>query len=329
MQARPEARGVPWWRRTLAALLASAALLAVVEGYVLSHRLRRVDLALASSAPGASTYLLVGTDDRGDLGGFRRPGAFGDPGATPGRRADALIVVRVPEHGRPLAVTIPRDLVVVGDRRVPVRLALVRLEGLQALVTALCRNFGLAPDHVVEISFAGLREVVDALGGVEIDEPAPARDAYTALDVPAGRRRVDGEVAVSYVRSRHMEHLVGGRWVPDADGSAGREQRQRDVLGRLGRSARSTLAHPVAAQRLAWQGTGALTVSRSTGLVDLARLGVALGRAEDLRLPVDRHDGDVPWARLRPGARALLERIAPVAGAHHPSACPASTPSGP
>lgn len=322
MRDRCDGSGAVWWRWALTASLAVLVTVVVVEGYALSHRLHRVDLTLAPTDHSATTYLLVGTDDRRDLGAFRRPEAFGAPSRTPGRRADVIMLVRVPRRGRPASVAIPRDLVVIGERHGPVRLTLLRLGGLQPLVTALCRSLGVAPDHVVETSFDGLRGMVDAVGGVLIDEPAPARDAFTQLNVPAGRRRIDGETAVAYVRSRHMEHLIDGRWVADREGAAGRERRQRHVLGQLGRAARSVLTRPVAAQRLAWTTMGSLTVSRSTGLVDLARLGLALARAENVTLPVERHDGVVPWARLEPEGRRLLERFAPPAGVTRRSSCP-------
>ncbi|MCC6339512.1 MAG: LCP family protein [Acidimicrobiia bacterium] len=324
MRNRGREAALPLWRRTLLALLAAAALLALAEGYLLSHRLDRVDLDLARTGDGATTYLVVGTDSRAALGGFRRPDAFGPPGATPDRRADVIMVVRVPRRGRPTSVSIPRDLVVVGERGSPTRLTLVRQGGMQPLLTTLCLDLGVAPDHVVEISFTGLRDIVDALGGLVIDEPAPARDGYSQFSVPGGRRRIDGEMAVAYVRSRHMEHLIGGRWTPDLDGAAGRERRQSEVLVQLGRGARTALTNPVTAQRLAWRTTGGLTVSRSAGLVDLVRLGIALGRAETLRLAVERHDGEVPWARLTPAGRSLLERIAPPARASRGSGCPGS-----
>lgn len=321
MRNRDEGPGLPWWRRAAAATMALLVLGMVAEGYVLSHRLHRVDLDLPGSGNRGTTFLVVGTDERSGLGGFRLPEAFGPPRATPGARADVITVVRVPGRGRPVSMSIPRDLIVV-DRRRPARLALTRLRGLQPLVDALCRNLGVAPDHVVEITFAGLRRLVDAAGGMVIDEPHPARDRYTMFSVLAGRRRVDGEVAVSYVRSRHMEHLVGGRWVPDRQGVAGRERRQRELLDQLGRSARSATRNPLRAQRLAWEGTGALTVSRPTGLADLVRLGTALGRAEDLELPVERHDGAVPWAKLAPRADAVLERVAPTGTDGRATTCP-------
>ncbi len=78
---------------------------------------------------------------------------------------------------------------------------------------------GVRIDHVVEIDFAGLVQVVDALGGVEMNvEPADAPNYYdesgvTSIHKPyryfeAGVNFLNGEEALDYVRQRY-QYLQG------------------------------------------------------------------------------------------------------------------------
>ncbi|RKN11468.1 LytR family transcriptional regulator [Streptomyces radicis] len=83
---------------------------------------------------------------------------------------------------------------------------------------------GIRVDHHLVIGFEGFADVVDAVGGVEVELEEAERDPNVGHDLPAGRHRLDGEQALAYVRARVF---VG-------DGSdLNRLARQQEFLGRL------------------------------------------------------------------------------------------------
>ena len=87
-------------------------------------------------------------------------------------------------------------------------------------------NFGVPLQRYAVIDFEGFKEIVDAVGGVDIDVPQeivdeeyPTPDYRTeVLKIPAGRVHMDGELALKYVRTRH------------GDSDFGRLQRQQQVM---------------------------------------------------------------------------------------------------
>jgi LCP family protein required for cell wall assembly len=62
---------------------------------------------------------------------------------------------------------------------------------------------GLPIDHFVVLDFNGFKKTIDALGGVEVCLTRPLQDSKSGVDLPAGRTRVGGEEALSFVRVRH------------------------------------------------------------------------------------------------------------------------------
>ena len=122
------------------------------------------------------------------------------------------------------------------------------------------------------IGLQGVRDVVDAAGGIEIDVERPIHDdAYptddygtTVVDIPAGRQHMDGETALRYARTRHQ------------DSDFGRMARQQQVMVAV----RSKLLRPTNWWRLP---AVLAAVQRATktdlGPLDLAALAFAVGSA--------------------------------------------------
>lgn len=130
-------------------------------------------------------------------------------------------------------LSIPRDTRVQipgfeGYHRINVAHALARNpdEGPQLVVRTVEELLGVSIDYWVRIDYQGFVEIVDAIGGVEIDIPAPMKYTDTAqglyIDLPAGRQRLNGEQALQYVRYRNdglgdvslvdpANHEYGGR----------------------------------------------------------------------------------------------------------------------
>jgi LCP family protein required for cell wall assembly len=86
-----------------------------------------------------------------------------------------------------------------------------RQRGYRALMGALSALYGLDIEHYVSVDLNGFRGAVNSLGGVVVDVPGPLLDrAYSASDgrgnlklyVPPGIRRMNGQEALAYARSR-------------------------------------------------------------------------------------------------------------------------------
>ncbi len=83
--------------------------------------------------------------------------------------------------------------------------------GIQNTVDALVNYLGISINNYVEINFQSLVSIVDAIGGIDINNPY-AFSAYTIEewkgDFPGGNIHMDGVMTLAYVRERHS--LVSG-----------------------------------------------------------------------------------------------------------------------
>jgi LCP family protein required for cell wall assembly len=154
---------------------------------------------------GPHNVLLVGSDSRAGLTKKEQR----ELGANPveGQRADTLILAHVdPESGRITMVQFPRDLYVPildeGEARINSALE----DGHDHLVRTVANLTGLSIHHYVQVNIAGFKEVVDALGGVDIciTDPIPF-DEQTGIEITAeelGMVHFDGALALRFVRTR-------------------------------------------------------------------------------------------------------------------------------
>lgn len=98
--------------------------------------------------------------------------------------------------------------------------------GLTRLTDTLKLNFGIQVDHSVEIDFAGFKEIVDALGGVDVEltaaEAKHLNSQYGWGDrLSEGLHHLNGEETLAYARIRKI------------DSDFYRSNRQRIVLEKL------------------------------------------------------------------------------------------------
>lgn len=165
------------------------------------------------------------------LGVDTRPSDSGPP------RSDTIIVVRIdPEEQRVDMFSIPRDLLVAipgfstGEK---VNAAFPWGEastleggGPRLVMDTIELNFGIHIDYFASVDIAGLERIIDTIGGVIIDVPAPLKDdqyptydyGYTRAFFTTGLQRMDGVRAVQYSRTRH------------SDGDFNRSARQQQLL---------------------------------------------------------------------------------------------------
>ncbi|HEY3485205.1 MAG TPA: LCP family protein, partial [Ilumatobacteraceae bacterium] len=188
--------------------------------------------------PDAKNFLITGADNNACIDpDSPYAGAFEDR-SNIGERSDTIMVWRVNPTTRQVAVlSFPRDLYVdIGGRNNRINAAYLRDEP-DRLIETIGANFGIPIDHYVQVDFCAFKQLVDAVGGVEVPFDYPARDPNTGLDVPTtGCFNFTGDHALAYVRSRYYEYEDppgSGNWKKDPTSDLGRISRQQDFLRRV------------------------------------------------------------------------------------------------
>jgi polyisoprenyl-teichoic acid--peptidoglycan teichoic acid transferase len=205
------------------------------------ERLPRVELGGAlfesTGSGGVENYLIVGVDSASRLDPDD-PVRIGRSGEL---KTDTIMILRIdPGTKDAKLLSLPRDLWVplAGTGYSRKINAAVEVGGPQMLVRTIAENFRIEANHYVEVDFAAFRELVDAIDGVDVYIPFPARDEETGLDQRrAGCVTLDPVQALAYVRSRHYEQLIDGDWELDPSADFGRIDRQQDFIVRALRKA--------------------------------------------------------------------------------------------
>lgn len=303
---RSMSRGQRWVIAILALLVVLAAL-AVGAVFLADFRMQDAG-TLDSLAAGEGTFLVVGSDSRENLPDDLE-GNFGDFG---GARADVVMLMQVVDD-RIQLLSIPRDLKVEipgqGTNKVNAAYA---IGGPDLLVATVAQATGIPVNHYLEVNFGGFADIVDALGGIELDFPAPARDLKSGLQVDeAGTQVVDGATALAYARSRSYEELRDGEWQSVSGGDIERTGRQREVLLEILDKASSPTGmarSPLVLNQV----TGNLTGDSTVTPLLLVRMGWAFRSAaetEAITLPVvgSTENGVSYVVRDEPRATEVLE----------------------
>jgi LCP family protein required for cell wall assembly len=206
---------------------------------------------------GPANFLLIGSDTRAFVQTPDQRQAFGPQDTT--QHSDTLMVVHVdPGQQTGYLVSFPRDLVVdipgMGKQKINAAYDV----GPQKVIDTLAQDFNVPIQHYFQVDFESFQGIVDAMGGVQIYIPAPARDAESGFEfIPfnfhPGCFLLDGGQALAYARSRTMEEYIDGRWqvtgqdAPDLH----RIERQQTFLRRLGAQAfKQSVNDPLAANKI-------------------------------------------------------------------------------
>ena len=157
--------------------------------------------------PGGFNILIVGDDTRagqGNIGG----GINADQGAL----NDVTILLHVSaDHKFATAVSFPRDMVLphaqcsIGGTAagLPINTAL-SYGGLPCVVTQIQSFTGLPIQFAGLITFEGVIEMADAVGGVEVCTTGTLDDPYSGAYLRgAGEHLLTGSQALAFLRSRH------------------------------------------------------------------------------------------------------------------------------
>jgi polyisoprenyl-teichoic acid--peptidoglycan teichoic acid transferase len=167
------------------------------------------------------TVLLIGTDQRGHQKNWR---------------SDVLILAAVnPKTKSVKLVSIPRDVytTIPNSGGVKTKINAAPYYGYQSGVGPV-QNIRQAVEHVLhipvdyyaKINFQGFEDIVDALGGVDVNVKFPFHQAAIGgkmVYFKPGKHHLNGAEALAYVRMRHQ----------DPKGDLGRNERQREVISTL------------------------------------------------------------------------------------------------
>ena len=253
----------PWRRRIGIALVVLLVLLIAWPAYLIHYgnsKLHDVDaLSDKADTPG-TTYLVVGSDKR-------EKGAIDDP--TAGQRSDTIMLLHVPESGKPALVSLPRDAYVTIPGNNAGKLnAAYSIGGPKLLVRTVEELSGLKVDHYIEVSMGGVQSLVEAVGGVNLCYDADVNDRDSGLVWTKGCHDADGPTALAFSRMRKADPL----------GDIGRALRQRQVVSKVVSKAASpsTLINPMRQRSLVGTVAEHLTVDPDTGMVALGKAGLSI-----------------------------------------------------
>ncbi len=135
-------------------------------------------------------------------------------------RTDVMALTVIDRETREVGVlAIPRDLYVSIPGHPPERLNTVDFLGHYTkypgggpalLDRTLRQNFGFGFDRYIRVDFTGFVELIDLLGGIDVEVDCPFEERFADPEVPGGRllkldagwQHLDGHTALMYVRSR-------------------------------------------------------------------------------------------------------------------------------
>lgn len=169
---------------------------------------------------GTFYMLLMGTDKSKE----REKGEY----AGDTFRSDSMILTRVdPENKKVTMVSLHRDTETEIEGYGMQKLnASYAFGGPAGAIKAVSQMAGVPISHYAEINFDGFKDVVDALGGIEVDVPMEIDDKRAGGHVDAGKQTLNGDQALILCRARHAYDEYG-------DGDRYRAANQRMVLGAI------------------------------------------------------------------------------------------------
>ncbi|WP_433083507.1 LCP family protein [Dactylosporangium sp. CA-052675] len=217
----------------------------------------------AEAAKDAMNFLLLGSDSR-------------NPDTPDGSRSDTIIVLHIDKaHAKAQLVSIPRDTWVYvpkapgsqhGNTEAKINAAFA-WGGVPGVVQTVEKFTNLRIDHVVMVDFSGFKEIVDALGGVDINVSESFTSTHS-LD-PSGTRHfekglqtMDGATALDYARERYAFQ----------DGDFARIRHQQQVIKAVLNKAASggTLSSPGKLNDFLRATADAATVDDTLNMFDMA-----------------------------------------------------------
>ncbi|MER5890338.1 LCP family protein [Streptomyces sp. NPDC001941] len=284
-----------------------------------SQMRNEVDLSKVIERPkegDCTTYLIVGSDSREGMSDEEKKKLH--TGSAEGKRTDSMMVLAKCSSGNTM-ISLPRD----SDVEVPsfrgsqsgkmfpatgkrAKLnATYATDGPELLVRTVEYNTGLRIDHYAEIGFAGFANIVDALGGVELDIPKAFKDKKSGADFQAGTQTLNGEQALAFVRTRYAF----------AESDLARTKNQQKFLSALANQAATpgTILNPFRLYPTLGAGLDTLIVDKDMSLYDLGQMffamkGISGGDGTSMNMPISgSRGGNLVWDKAK--VKQLVSQI--------------------
>lgn len=208
--------------------------------------------------------LLVGNNTRTGLDPSEAA-QFGSASDVAGARSDVTMILHLdPKKNAASLLSIPRDLFVslpaksIAGKYGKIDAALNGTTGPQTaangpnnLITAITDSLGIPINHYISINFDGFQRTIDAIGGINMNFPMPLRDAMSGLHINrTGCQHLNGSIALSVVRARHLQYYANGRWNDDPLSDLARIRRDHTFLRIFANAARAQMSNPLALNSL-------------------------------------------------------------------------------
>lgn len=162
---------------------------------------RATDQEVSLSDQDPFSVLLLGVDEREDDRG----------------RSDTVVVMTInPAEKSTKMVSIPRDTYteIVGRGTTDKINHAYAFGGIEMSLATVENLLDIPIDYVMQVNMEGFKDIVDAVGGVEVN------NTMAFDDYPAGTIQLNGDEALGYVRMRKQ----------DPEGDFGRQNRQKQVI---------------------------------------------------------------------------------------------------
>ena len=266
-----------------------------------------------TSVEGVMNILVVGSDVRS--------GENADYGEAEGERPDTMLMASINvDNGAATLVNLPRDLVVdlpgceavEGYGGMSAHSGMINsamtFGGMGCQWKTVEQTTGVHLDHFIMMDFVGFKDMVDAIGGVEMCIPEPVDDPKAHLVLDAGLQTLDGEESLGFVRSRYGQ----------GDGSdLSRIDRQQEFMGAMLREVLDSdvMTKPVTITNFLGAVTDSITTDEDMTVDIMTSIAISmrevdLDRVQFVTAPNGQHPDDENRITLKePEASELFEEI--------------------
>jgi LCP family protein required for cell wall assembly len=139
--------------------------------------------------------LILGTGARSD----DPTQAADDPGL-----ADAVHVIGVnPALNAATIIDIPRDTEGPGGQKINSYIVNRPDNDLRGMADAVSQVVGVPITYVIRVNFPNFVQMVDEIGGIDVDIPAPMSDSFSGAEFSVGPTHLTGDQALAFSRDRH------------------------------------------------------------------------------------------------------------------------------
>ncbi len=170
------------------------------NGYMVTGESTNIDAIDTMSIQGIKVVLVIGCDAR--------------PTVDDVGRTDTIMVVFFDSNANEIRLlSIPRDTYVT----LPTSGGKTKINhsysfgGVSLLEETIEQNIGIEIDNYMEVDFNGFKELVDIMGGVDLDVEDRMLNKNEGIDLQPGLQTLDGANALAYVRYREPLYADIGR----------------------------------------------------------------------------------------------------------------------